>query len=117
METLLNKISGLTEEYGGQWGMNHTKRLLRLISIIGEGLHYNHEAVTIAAYLHDWGGYSKWEKPVSLPGPESILWIKCCVHLKRRPSAIFNYCIFEWSEACVMQVIMYLMQGKSSGHI
>ncbi len=63
MEALLKNISGLTEEYGGQWGINHTKRLLKLISIIGEGLHYNHEAVTIAAYLHDWGGYSKWEKP------------------------------------------------------
>lgn len=63
MEILLSKVSGLTEEYGGQWGINHTKRLLKLISIIGEGLHYDLEAVTIAAYLHDWGGYAKWVKP------------------------------------------------------
>ncbi|MDD3706166.1 MAG: HD domain-containing protein [Clostridiaceae bacterium] len=60
MESLLSKINELTEEYGGQWGINHTKRLLKLISIIGEELQYNHEAVTIAAYLHDWGGYAKW---------------------------------------------------------
>ena len=63
MEILLNKASELTEEYGGQWGINHVKRLLKLISIIGEGLHYDHEAVTLAAYLHDWGGYAKWIKP------------------------------------------------------
>ncbi len=37
--TKINKdeIARLTEEYGGQWGINHTRRLLRLISMIGEG--------------------------------------------------------------------------------
>jgi HD superfamily phosphodiesterase len=54
------EIAALTEEYGGQWGINHTKRLLQLIAIIGEGLQYDPEAVWIAAHLHDWGGYGKW---------------------------------------------------------
>jgi uncharacterized protein len=59
------EITRLTEEYGGQWGINHTRRLLELISIIGEGLNYNSEAVWIAAHLHDWGAYSPWaEKDV-----------------------------------------------------
>ena len=48
-----NEIARLTEEYGGQWGINHTRRLLELISIIGEGMEYNGEAVWMAAHLHD----------------------------------------------------------------
>jgi HD superfamily phosphodiesterase len=42
------------------WGINHTRRLLRLVEQIGAGLHYNQEAVWIAAHLHDWGAYSPW---------------------------------------------------------
>jgi uncharacterized protein len=55
-----NEIVRLTEEYGGQWGINHTRRLLQLISIIGEGQQYDSEAIWLAAHLHDWGGYSRW---------------------------------------------------------
>lgn len=40
-----NEIARLTEEYGGQWGINHTRRLLQLISIISEGQQYNSDAV------------------------------------------------------------------------
>jgi HD superfamily phosphodiesterase len=55
-----DEIVRLTEEYGGQWGINHTRRLLHLISIIGKGQEYNAEVIWIAAHLHDWGGYPKW---------------------------------------------------------
>lgn len=55
-----DEIIRLTEEYGGQWGINHTRRLLHLVSIIGEGQPYNAEAVWLAAHLHDWGGYRQW---------------------------------------------------------
>ncbi len=55
-----NEIAALTEEYGGAWGINHTRRLLHIISIIGEGQRYNEEAVWLAAHLHDWGAYGKW---------------------------------------------------------
>jgi uncharacterized protein len=54
------EIVRLTENYGGSWGLNHTRRLLHLISIIGEGLEYNPEVVWVAAHLHDWGGYPRW---------------------------------------------------------
>jgi uncharacterized protein len=54
------EVARLTETYGGQWGINHTHRLLHLISIIGEGLPYDAEVVWLAAHLHDWGGYSPW---------------------------------------------------------
>jgi HD superfamily phosphodiesterase len=55
-----NEIVRLTEEYGGPWGLNHTRRLLRLIAIIGEGQSYDADVMWVAAHLHDWGGYAKW---------------------------------------------------------
>jgi uncharacterized protein len=55
-----DEIVRLTEEYGGQWGISHTRRLLHLISLIGEGQQYNTNAVWLAAHLHDWGGYQPW---------------------------------------------------------
>ncbi len=57
-----NELARLTENYGGTWGINHTRRILRLIDIIGEGLNYNAEVVWIAAHLHDWGAYPAWEQ-------------------------------------------------------
>ncbi|MBI4766712.1 MAG: HD domain-containing protein [Deltaproteobacteria bacterium] len=55
-----DEIVRLTEEYGGQWGINHTRRLLELISVIGKDRQYNAEVIWVAAHLHDWGGYPKW---------------------------------------------------------
>ena len=52
-----------TEEYGGAWGINHTRRLLQLIAVIGEGQSYNADALWVAAHLHDWGAYGKWAQP------------------------------------------------------
>lgn len=56
-------IIRLTTEYGGQWGLMHTRRLLRLIDDIGAGLTYDPEIVWLAAHLHDWGAYAPWAKP------------------------------------------------------
>jgi uncharacterized protein len=55
-----DELVRLTQEYGGPWGINHTRRLLRLIAIIGEGQSYNADALWVAAHLHDWGGYGQW---------------------------------------------------------
>ncbi len=55
-----DELARLTETYGGSWGINHTRRILRLIDIIGEGLTYNADVVWIAAHLHDWGAYPAW---------------------------------------------------------
>ncbi len=56
------EIARLTEEYGGTWGINHTRRLLRLIEVIGQGHDYDSEALWLAAHLHDWGAYAPWEQ-------------------------------------------------------
>ena len=55
-----DEIARLTEEYGGQWGINHTRRLLRLVSIISAGRLYDEDAVWLATHLHDWGAYLRW---------------------------------------------------------
>ena len=55
-----DEIIRLTEGYGGQWGINHTRRLLSLVSLIGEGQAYDADAVWLAAHLHDWGAYAPW---------------------------------------------------------
>lgn len=55
-----DEIARLTEEHGGKWGINHTRRLLHLVEEIGKGLMYNAEAIWIAAHLHDWGAYAPW---------------------------------------------------------
>lgn len=55
-----NEISRLTMEFGGEWGINHTRRLLELINYIGAEQNYNNEVVWVAAHLHDWGAYPRW---------------------------------------------------------
>jgi uncharacterized protein len=57
-----DEVIRLTQEYGGEWGLNHTRRLLKLVSMIGEGRHYDAEAIWLAAHLHDWGAYGKWKQ-------------------------------------------------------
>jgi hypothetical protein len=39
------EITRLTEEYCGVWGLNHARRLLQLIAVIGEGLRYDADAL------------------------------------------------------------------------
>jgi uncharacterized protein len=56
-------IVNLTNEYGGRWAIEHTKRLIHSVSTLGEGLEYDREAIWVAAHLHDWGGYTWWHTP------------------------------------------------------
>ena len=58
-----DEIARLTVEYGGEWGINHTRRLLELVSRIGAAREYDHEVTWLAAHLHDWGGYAPWARP------------------------------------------------------
>jgi uncharacterized protein len=56
----MDELVRATEEYGGAWGINHTRRLLRLVeSLVGDEP-YDAEVVFIAAHLHDWGAYKPW---------------------------------------------------------
>ena len=54
------EIIRITEEHGGIWGINHTRRLLHLVELIGEDQQYDTNVVWLAAHLHDWGAYKPW---------------------------------------------------------
>jgi len=54
------EITRATKEYGGDWGWNHTCRLLALVRLIAGDEPYDEDVVWIAAHLHDWGAYKPW---------------------------------------------------------
>ncbi|HMK92484.1 MAG TPA: HD domain-containing protein [Thermoleophilia bacterium] len=58
-----DEIVRLTTEYGGEWGISHTRRLLELVDRIGASREYDREVIWLAAHLHDWGGYRPWAQP------------------------------------------------------
>lgn len=53
-------LAALTEQYGGMWGVCHAQRIMHMVEILAEGASYDKETITLAAYLHDWGGYAQW---------------------------------------------------------
>ncbi len=55
-----DELARLTEQYGGAWGINHTRRLLHLVERIAAGRGYDAGVVWTAAHLHDWGAYVPW---------------------------------------------------------
>jgi uncharacterized protein len=57
-----NEIIKMTTQYGGDWAIAHSRRLLTMIEQIGEGLSYDIEVIWLAAHLHDWGAYEPWKK-------------------------------------------------------
>ena len=61
--TLPEELAALTEAHGGAWGLNHARRLLHLIRILGAGVPHDPEVVTLAVWLHDWGAYPAWALP------------------------------------------------------
>lgn len=54
------RLADLTLRYGGNWGLDHSRRILHLVSILGEGVDYDADVIAVAAYLHDWGGYTEF---------------------------------------------------------
>src|SRR5512140_3146600 len=53
----LDDIIQMTLQAGESWAVAHAKRLLELIKQIGVDMPYNSEALTLAAYMHDWGAF------------------------------------------------------------
>lgn len=52
----------LTREYGGEYGANHSKRLVEIVHEIGSGMDYDRAVIETAAALHDWGAYAPFAK-------------------------------------------------------
>lgn len=56
------QIVRLTEEYGGDWEVQHARRILKLSALIGEGRNYSTDIVWVAAYLRNWGACPKFAR-------------------------------------------------------
>ena len=52
-----------TYQYGGDWGLAHSQRLIKMVDVLAEGNPYDKDVVFLAAALHDWGAYPKWVIP------------------------------------------------------
>jgi uncharacterized protein len=60
--TLRKKVAGLTEEYGGEYAIQHAQRLIRIVETIAGKTPYDSEAIWLAAHMHDWGTFPRWSR-------------------------------------------------------
>jgi uncharacterized protein len=56
-------LRGLTLEYGEQYGLDHSLRLIALVKQLAVGRAYNEDVIVFSAYVHDFGGYSRFAQP------------------------------------------------------
>jgi len=98
-----DKIIQLTMQYGGEYGLNHTKRLLNIISLIGEGMKFDEKVLWVAAYLHDWGGYPTW----ALSGVD---------HAKRSKQVAENFLSEEGYEHGFINHVLECIEYHHGGH-
>ena len=56
----LDDIIQITQEVGDAWAIAHAKRLIELVKQISEGLAYDAQVMELAAYMHDWGAFTKY---------------------------------------------------------
>ena len=56
----LHDIIQMTFDVGEDWAVAHAKRLIELGREIGADISYDPQIFALAAYLHDWGAFSKY---------------------------------------------------------
>jgi uncharacterized protein len=61
-EGLIKRLENLLFECGGDYGLNHSKRLIALIDLIAAGKPYNEDIVLFCTYTHDLGAFKKYAK-------------------------------------------------------
>jgi uncharacterized protein len=59
----LADLEAMTVADGEGWALPHVRRVLRLIQEISADLTHDAHALTIAAYLHDWGAFPRYRQP------------------------------------------------------
>ncbi len=59
----LDTLIEMTILKGDGWAISHTQRILKLIDQIAGDLPFDRHALTIAAYLHDWGAFPCYAQP------------------------------------------------------
>lgn len=58
-----DELTTALREYGGEWGLQHARRLVHQVEQLGAGMAYQRDIIRLTAYLHDWGGYAAWMQP------------------------------------------------------
>jgi len=58
----LDDIIQMTLEVGEDWAVAHAERLLALIEQIGADLLYDSDVLELAAYMHDWGAFPRYNE-------------------------------------------------------
>ena len=56
----LDDIIQMTLQVGEDWAVAHAKRLIELIKQIGADIPYDAQIMDLAAYMHDWGAFSRY---------------------------------------------------------
>jgi uncharacterized protein len=59
----LTDLETMTLTDGEGWALSHVRRVQCLAKEIGADLRYDAHAFTIAAYLHDWGAFPRYQQP------------------------------------------------------
>ncbi len=57
---LLQYLEVEVEKYGGEYGLNHSRRLLKLVELLAETMDYKVDVITFCAYVHDFGAYNEF---------------------------------------------------------
>lgn len=52
-----DNLSKTVLECGGEYGLYHSKRLIKIIDVIAGDGSYNKDIIVFCAYTHDLGGY------------------------------------------------------------
>lgn len=57
-----NYLSEVVLECGGEFGLNHSKRLIKIVEVIAEDRSCNKDIIEFCSYTHDLDGYPKYMK-------------------------------------------------------
>lgn len=59
-QELLQYLEDEVLRFGGEYGLNHSRRLIKLIDTLAGQKEYNKAVLTFCAYVHDFGAYSEF---------------------------------------------------------
>ena len=61
-DLITDKLETLILECGGEYGLNHSKRLIKLVDQIADGNKYNKNIILFCSYTHDLGAFPRFAK-------------------------------------------------------
>lgn len=61
-EIIMKKLEALILECGGEYGLNHSKRLIKIVDLIADGKKYNKDIILFCSYTHDLGAFPRYAK-------------------------------------------------------